>query len=67
MVNIFLAVGQEKERRNSMKQWLSTKEKCILRDLIKLEIKSLDSPIKKKPFKKKPFFKKKFFKKPAVI
>jgi len=25
-----------------MKQWLSTKEKCILRDLIKLEIRSLD-------------------------
>jgi hypothetical protein len=25
-----------------MRQWLSTKEKCILRDLIKLEIRSLD-------------------------
>ena len=25
-----------------MKQWLTTKEKCILRDLIKIEIKSLD-------------------------
>ena len=25
-----------------MIQWFSTKEKCILRDLIKLEIKSLD-------------------------
>jgi ribonuclease E len=34
---------------------------------LKKEIKSLDSPIKKKPFKKKVFFKKKFFKKPAVI
>ena len=25
-----------------MRQWLSTKEKCIVRDLIKLEIRSLD-------------------------
>ena len=25
-----------------MRQWLTTKEKCILRDLIKIEIKSLD-------------------------
>ena len=34
----------------------------------KKELKSFDSPIKKKIFKKKPFFKKKkFFKKPAII
>jgi ribonuclease E len=32
----------------------------------KKEIKSFESPIKKKPYKKKPFFKKKFFKKPAA-
>ena len=32
----------------------------------KKEVKSFDSPIKKKPYKKKPFFKKKFFKKPAA-
>jgi hypothetical protein len=25
-----------------MRQWLNTKEKCILRDLIKIELKSLD-------------------------
>ena len=25
-----------------MKQWFNTKEKCILRDLIKIELKSLD-------------------------
>ncbi|MDC0907571.1 Rne/Rng family ribonuclease [Candidatus Pelagibacter ubique] len=30
----------------------------------KKEVKSFESPIKKKPYKKKPFFKKKFFKKP---
>ena len=32
----------------------------------KKEVKSFESPIKKKPYKKKPFFKKKFFKKPAA-
>ena len=32
----------------------------------KVEVKSFESPIKKKPYKKKPFFKKKFFKKPAA-
>jgi len=32
----------------------------------KKEIKSFESPIKKKLYKKKPFFKKKFFKKPAA-
>ena len=32
----------------------------------KKEVKSFESPIKKKPFKKKPYFKKKFFKKPAA-
>ncbi|MDA7469674.1 Rne/Rng family ribonuclease [Candidatus Pelagibacter ubique] len=32
----------------------------------KKEVKSFESPIKKKPYKKKPFFKKKFFKKPVA-
>jgi ribonuclease E len=32
----------------------------------KKEIRSFESPIKKKPYKKKPFFKKKFTKKPAA-
>jgi ribonuclease E len=32
----------------------------------KKEVKSFESPIKKKPYKKKPFYKKKFFKKPAA-
>ena len=32
----------------------------------KKEVKSIESPIKKKPYKKKPFFKKKFFKKPEA-
>ena len=32
----------------------------------KKEVKSFESPIKKKPYKKKTFFKKKFFKKPAA-
>jgi len=32
----------------------------------KIEVKSFDSPNKKKPYKKKTFFKKKFFKKPAA-
>jgi len=32
----------------------------------KKEVKSFDSPNKKKPYKKKTFFKKKFFKKPAA-
>jgi ribonuclease E len=32
----------------------------------KKEVKSFESPIKKKPYKKKPFFKKKFFKKPTT-
>ena len=32
----------------------------------KKEVKSFESPIKKKSYKKKPFFKKKFFKKPAA-
>jgi ribonuclease E len=32
----------------------------------KKEVKSFESPMKKKPYKKKPFFKKKFFKKPAA-
>jgi len=32
----------------------------------KKEVKSFESPIKKKPYKKKPFFKKKFFKKPVT-
>jgi len=32
----------------------------------KKDIKSFESPNKKKPYKKKPFFKKKFFKKPAA-
>ena len=32
----------------------------------KKEVKSFESPIKKKPYKKKPFFKKKFIKKPAA-
>ena len=32
----------------------------------KKEVKSFESPIKKKPYKKKPFFKKKFFKKPTA-
>ena len=32
----------------------------------KKEVKSFESPIKKKLYKKKPFFKKKFFKKPAA-
>ena len=32
----------------------------------KKEVKSFESPIKKKPYKKKPFFKKKFSKKPAA-
>ena len=32
----------------------------------KKEVKSFESPNKKKPYKKKPFFKKKFFKKPAA-
>ena len=32
----------------------------------KKEVKSFESPIKKKPYKKKPFFKKKFFKKPEA-
>ena len=32
----------------------------------KKELKSFESPNKKKPYKKKPFFKKKFFKKPAA-
>ena len=32
----------------------------------KEEVKSFESPIKKKPYKKKPFFKKKFFKKPVA-
>jgi ribonuclease E len=32
----------------------------------KKDVKSFESPNKKKPYKKKPFFKKKFFKKPAA-
>ncbi|MDC0620255.1 Rne/Rng family ribonuclease [Candidatus Pelagibacter ubique] len=32
----------------------------------KKEVKSFESPIKKKPYKKKPFFKKKFLKKPVA-
>ena len=32
----------------------------------KKEVRSFESPIKKKPYKKKPFFKKKFFKKPVA-
>jgi len=32
----------------------------------KKEVRSFESPIKKKPYKKKPFFKKKFTKKPAA-
>jgi ribonuclease E len=32
----------------------------------KKEVKSFESPFKKKPYKKKPFFKKKFFKKPVA-
>ena len=32
----------------------------------KKDVKSFESPIKKKPYKKKPFFKKKFFKKPLA-
>ena len=32
----------------------------------KKEVRSFESPIKKKPYKKKPFFKKKFIKKPAA-
>ena len=32
----------------------------------KKEVKSIESPIKKKSYKKKPFFKKKFFKKPEA-
>ena len=42
-------------------------EKLRNLDELKKEIKSLDSPIKKKPFKKKSFFKKKFSKKTAAI
>ena len=33
---------------------------------LKKDVKSFESPIKKKPYKKKPFFKKKFFKKPVA-
>jgi len=32
----------QKRRIKNMRQWLNTKEKCILRDLIKIELKSLD-------------------------
>jgi hypothetical protein len=35
-------LGKKKKGGKIMRQWLSTKEKCILRDLIKLEIRSLD-------------------------
>jgi ribonuclease E len=41
-------------------------EKLKNLEVQKKEVKSFESPIKKKPYKKKPFFKKKFIKKPAA-
>ncbi len=67
--NIFIIPEYIIDLQNKTKKTIETAqhiEKLKNLEEQKKEVKSFESPIKKKPYKKKPFFKKKFFKKPVA-